>query len=113
MTRPTGARRASAGPGTATEGKKATVPAESEVRTMQDAHDFMARLRPASVAPAAEWLAFRRRGAQVYARVADVDRYHHHEALYWAQLEHEAAEELAGRIAAERSKGRPAVDHRK
>lgn len=75
-------------------------PAASAVTTLRDAHDLIRRLRPASDAPVAEWLAFRRRAAQIYTTVADVDRYHHHEALYWVQCEREAAEELAAQIQA-------------
>jgi hypothetical protein len=43
-------------------------------------------------------LVFRRRSAAVYEHVADTDRGHHHEALYWAELESAAADELAARI---------------
>ncbi|HEX2289952.1 MAG TPA: AMED_5909 family protein, partial [Pseudonocardiaceae bacterium] len=85
-------------PGAATA--KLTAPVASAVTTLRDAHDLIRRLRPASDAPVAEWLAFRRRAAQIYTTVADADRYHHHEALYWVQREREAADELAAQIRA-------------
>jgi hypothetical protein len=66
--------------------------------TLAHAHELMPRLMPAPTAPRKEWLAFRRRSAEIYRRVADLDRGHHHEALYWAELEAAAAEELASQI---------------
>ena len=62
--------------------------------TLRQAHELM----PARNAPVGEWLAFRRRSADIYRRVADIDRDHHHEALYWAELETTRAEELAGQM---------------
>jgi hypothetical protein len=53
---------------------------------------------PAPTAPPKEWLAFRRRSAEIYRRVADIDRGHHHEALYWAELETAVANELQQQI---------------
>jgi hypothetical protein len=47
-------------------------------------------------------LAFRRRATQIYRAVADIDRYHHHEAMYWVEHESEAAHELAAQIQAQR-----------
>jgi hypothetical protein len=69
--------------------------------TLRAAHEFVTKVMPAPTAPPAEWLEFRRRSAAVYARVADVDRGHHHEALYWAERELKVAEELMEQIQAD------------
>ncbi len=66
--------------------------------TLRGAHELMPRLMPAPTAPPNEWLAFRRRSAAIYREVADVDRSHHHEALYWAELETAVANELEQQI---------------
>ena len=68
------------------------------VTTLRGAHELMPRLMPAPTAPRREWLAFRRRSAEIYRRVADIDRGHHHEALYWAELETAVANELEQQI---------------
>lgn len=67
--------------------------------TLAAAHELMRRLMPAENAPVREWLAFRRQSSAVYVRVADIDRGHHHEALYWAQREREEADTLQARLA--------------
>lgn len=67
--------------------------------TLAHAHELMPRLMPAPTAPRREWLAFRRRSAAIYKHVADVDRGHHHEALYWAELETAVANELEQQLA--------------
>lgn len=77
------------------------VPVNFAVATLRDAHDLVARLRPGSAAPAGEWVAFRRRAAQIYRAVADIDRYHHHEAMYWVEHETEAAAELTTHLHAQ------------
>jgi hypothetical protein len=66
--------------------------------TLRAAHELIPRLMPDPKAPLTEWVAFRRRSAAIYARVADVDRGHHHEALYWAERELAVAQELAEQI---------------
>lgn len=71
------------------------VPVEFAVTTLKDAHDLIGRIRPGSNASLSEVLAFRRRATQIYLAVADIDRYHHHEAMYWVEHEREAAQELA------------------
>jgi hypothetical protein len=73
---------------------------QPEVRTLKDAHEVVQRLRPKSNAPLSEWLAFRRASVALYTQVADVDRFHHHEALYWAQREQETADTIATQIRA-------------
>ncbi len=39
-----------------------------------------------------------RRSAATCARVAEIDRGHHHEALYWADRENRRANEIAAQI---------------
>jgi hypothetical protein len=68
--------------------------------TLRAAHELLTRSMPDLTAPLSEWLAFRRRSAAIYTHVADVDRGHHHEALYWVQREHEEAQALAQQMAA-------------
>ena len=70
-------------------------------KTLREAHESLVQAMPAPKAPLSEWLAFRRRSAAVYRKVADVDRGHHHEALYWAEREQKAADELAKEIKTE------------
>jgi hypothetical protein len=67
-----------------------------DVRTLWAAHDVLSQLRPKRDAQPRVWLEYYRRSAAVYAEVAEVDRGHHHEALYWAAREREKADELAG-----------------
>lgn len=71
-----------------------------DVRTLKEAHEAVQRLRPQHNAPLSEWLVFRETSAALYTHVADVDRFHHHEAQYWAQREQETAEEIAAQIRA-------------
>ncbi|MCG8916964.1 hypothetical protein L6E12_14315 [Actinokineospora sp. PR83] len=54
---------------------------------MQEAHAYLGPRRPVESAPAAERVAFFRESARIYAAVAEIDRFHHHEALYWATRE--------------------------
>lgn len=50
--------------------------------------------RPKKDAPAREWVAYYRTSAALYAEIAELDRGHHHEAMYWASRERRKAEEL-------------------
>jgi hypothetical protein len=75
-------------------------------RTLTQAHDLLTQERPSPGASAEIWLRYYRRSAAVYAEVAEIDRGHHHEALYWANRERAKAE----KIATGKSKG-PASDH--
>ncbi|EWC62067.1 hypothetical protein UO65_2581 [Actinokineospora spheciospongiae] len=54
-------------------------------------------------APAVERVAFFRESARIYAAVAETDRFHHHEALYWATREREHAQ--AAQAELDRGKG--------
>jgi hypothetical protein len=58
-------------------------------QTLVEAHQALARIRPGRQAPLAEWLAYYQRSAAMYAEVAEIDRGHHHESLYWADHERE------------------------
>jgi hypothetical protein len=74
--------------------------------TLVQAHDLLTQIRPARGASPQTWLAYYRRSAALYAEVAEVDRGHHHEALYWANRERAKADKIATDI----SKG-PVSDH--
>ena len=67
-------------------------------QTLVEAHEALARIRPARQAPLVEWLAYYQRSAALYAEVAEIDRGHHHESLYWADHECEHAKEIKARI---------------
>lgn len=67
-------------------------------QTLVEAHEALARIRPARQAPLVEWLAYYQRAAALYAEVAEIDRGHHHESLYWADHEREHAKEIKARI---------------
>jgi hypothetical protein len=62
--------------------------------TLMEVHELLGRQRPAKDAPVGEWVAYYRRSAALYAEIAEVDRGHHHEALYWAARERRRADEL-------------------
>jgi hypothetical protein len=61
---------------------------------LMEAHELLSRERPAAWAGAETWLAYYRRSAAVYAEVAETDRGHHHEALYWSSREERKAREI-------------------
>jgi hypothetical protein len=67
-------------------------------RTLMEAHSVLTAMRPTMAASPRTWLAFYRRSAAVYAEIAEIDRGHHHEALYWATRERAKADELAATI---------------
>ncbi|MCC8248037.1 AMED_5909 family protein [Saccharothrix luteola] len=60
--------------------------------TLKQAHEVVGKLMPAPDASPQVRREFYLRSAEVYARVAEVDRGHHHEALYWAKRERAKAE---------------------
>ncbi|MGM1057843.1 AMED_5909 family protein [Saccharothrix sp. Mg75] len=65
------------------------------VTLLKDAHEIVGRLMPAPDAEPEVLRDFYLRSAQVYDRVAEVDRGHHHEALYWAKRERSKGERIA------------------
>jgi hypothetical protein len=69
-----------------------------EPQTLVEAHEVLARVRPCRQAPLAQWLAYYQRSAALYAEVAEIDRGHHHESLYWADHERDRAKELMAQI---------------
>jgi hypothetical protein len=68
-------------------------------KTLWLAHELLMKMRPARDAPATKWLRYYRQSAAIYAEVAEIDRGHHHEAMYWANRERKRANELAAELA--------------
>jgi hypothetical protein len=68
------------------------------LRTLTDAHNALAKIRPKSTAPLEQRLAYYQRSAALYAEIAEIDRGHHHEALYWAEYERERANEIKAQM---------------
>jgi hypothetical protein len=56
------------------------------------AHEALSRLMPRPDASPTTWFTYYRRSAAVYERVAEIDRGHFHEAMFWATREREKAE---------------------
>ena len=67
-------------------------------QTLVQAHEALARIRPGRQAPLVEWLTYYQRSAALYAEVAEIDRGHHHESLYWANHERAHAKEIKAQI---------------
>lgn len=65
-----------------------------QARTLMQAHEALTALMPPEDASPAVWRTFYQRSAELYARIAEIDRGHHHEALYWAGRERRKAEAL-------------------
>ena len=53
------------------------------------AHEALSRLMPRPDASPTTWFTYYRRSAAVYERVAEIDRGHFHEAMFWATRERE------------------------
>ena len=68
-------------------------------KTLMEAHDLLSQMRPGQSASPETWLKYYRRSAAVYAEVAEIDRGHHHEAMYWANRERAKANNLQSEIA--------------
>jgi hypothetical protein len=77
-------------------------------KTLWLAHELLMKMRPARDAPTADWLRYYRQSAAVYAEVAELDRGHHHEALYWAERERRKATALQAKLA--RTVDRPVIE---
>ena len=71
---------------------------DPQPRTLAEAHHAVASLRPLRNAPLADWLAYHQRSAAMYAEVAEIDRGHHHEALFMAERERQQATEIKAQI---------------
>ncbi|WP_329788695.1 AMED_5909 family protein [Lentzea sp. DG1S-22] len=65
-----------------------------QVRTLSEAHDVLSKLLPNPKAAPAVLRDYYLRSAAIYARVAETDRSHHHEAIYWANREREKGEAI-------------------
>ena len=72
-----------------------------EPKTLREAHEVVMERRPSKDANPSAWLAFRLGNARLYKAVADIDRSHHHEALYWAGHEERKADEISTELQAE------------
>ena len=79
--------------------KPLRTPARDSPRTLTEVHEALALIRPARQAPLEQWLAYYQHSAAWYAEIAEIDRGHHHEALYWAEHERERAKEVKAQIA--------------
>jgi hypothetical protein len=71
------------------------VSATTTPQTLSEAHDHARRVRPKPDADLLTWQAFHLRKARLHAEIADIDRGHHHEALYWVGYEQRKAAEFA------------------
>ena len=80
-------------------------PQESIPRTLAEAHELLAGVRPRQKAPLAEWLAYYQRSTAVYAEVAEIDRGHHHEALFMAERARQSVKEIKAQISSRCSTG--------
>lgn len=72
-----------------------------EPKTLRDAHEVVLERRPPTGANLSVWLAFRLGNARLYKAIADIDRGHHHEALYWAGYEERKADEISAELQAD------------
>jgi hypothetical protein len=68
-----------------------------QARTLMQAHEALSALRPGEDASPTLWREYYQRSARIYAEIAEVDRGHHHEALYWAGREQHKAQSLSER----------------
>ena len=71
-------------------------------RTLRQAHEELARSQPRLKAPLGEWLAYYQRSAALYAEIAEIDRGHHHEALYMAEQARDSAKKIEAQISIQR-----------
>lgn len=62
-----------------------------QITTLLAAREQVISEWPGRSAADAVWLAYHQRAAELFARVAETDPGHRHEALFWAAQEREAA----------------------
>jgi hypothetical protein len=67
-------------------------------QTLRQAQEALTRLQPRLNAPLGEWLAYYQQSAAWYAEIAEIDRGHHHEALYMAEQAHDSIKEIEAQI---------------
>lgn len=65
-----------------------------QARTLMQAHEALSALLPHRDESSTVWRTYYLRSAAVYAEIAEIDRGHHHEALYWADRERRKADEF-------------------
>lgn len=75
--------------------------------TLAIAHRVLAAAEPPKGAPRSDWVTYYRRSARVYEEVADIDRGHHHEALYWVGRMQRKADEVQRQIEDSRPRKKP------
>ncbi|HET9254152.1 MAG TPA: AMED_5909 family protein [Pseudonocardiaceae bacterium] len=75
----------------------------AQPRTLAEAHHVVASIRPLQKAPLPDWLAYYQRSAAVYAEVAEIDRGHHHEALYMAEHTRQLMNDIKAQISSQRA----------
>jgi hypothetical protein len=51
------------------------------------AYAALVRIRSSRDAPLEQWRTYYQCSARPYSEIAEIDRGHHHEALYWAERE--------------------------
>ncbi|MFD9734198.1 AMED_5909 family protein [Umezawaea sp. NPDC059074] len=66
-----------------------------DVRTLREAHEALGKLQPAPSSAPAVLREYYLRSAVIYGQVAETDRGHHHEALYWSAREREKGERIS------------------
>jgi hypothetical protein len=71
-------------------------------RTLAEAYEAVDAIRPPQAAPLSERLAYHQRSAALYAEVAEIDRGHHHEALFMAEQEWQRVKEIKTEISSQR-----------
>ncbi len=71
---------------------------EEPPRTLAEANEMLASIRPAQQAPLIEWLSYYQRSTALYAEVAEIDRGHHHETLFMAERERQRLKEIKAQI---------------
>jgi len=67
-------------------------------RTLVEAHEALARIRPGRQVPLAQWRAYYQRSAALYAEVSEIDRGHQHESLYRADHERDRRKDVKAQI---------------
>jgi hypothetical protein len=67
-------------------------------RRLVEVHEALARIRPSRKAPLKQWLSYYQHSAAMYAEIAEIDRGHHHESLYWAEHARNHAQAIKAQI---------------
>ena len=75
-----------------------STPRPEPPKTLMQAHVALVRIRPKGEATLATWKSYYEYSAALYRQIAEIDRGHHHEALYWAEREQKKATEITEQI---------------